>query len=1367
MKICLSCEGVTNASANRCGHCGGWLLPTDAVHYPLRRGEIDAGNPLLGTVVDGKYRLQSVLGRGGLGTVFRAQHIGSLMTVAVKLLHPRFAERPEYRRALLPEARRAATVTHERCARLLDVGEADAGIAYLAMELVEGKTLDQVLRGGPLSPSHALAILEQIAEALAAIHAVGLVHCDLSPRNVMVAPHGAELRVKVLDFGIARSVSMAGPAQSKGEFAGFVNPAFASPELLRGEDVDPRADLWSFGVLAYVLLTGTMPHDDTDHRRAAAAVLAGERRPWPQTPRLPRRVVALVQKCMDPDPARRPTSAIVVCRELALLRSARRPLLQSSAWFAAAAAVFASLAGSRSVVPAILLPVSGSPLAMVTGPLAPNHEVQCLTSSQVETLVFHCAGFAADRLRADVVRGGHPLLRTNLRPEFDAAAGTLLLSTAQPAWREVVQGLVRSSREDAIDLVFLVPGQAPLGTVRLRLDDTPPALTADLLDGDRGLVAMSVLRYQVEDAVALQAVTASLVFASGQRLEIELSRTSGDFRLGHELATRLGGVGDAGGGRLTVRATDRAGNRSESPAIEFARADVAAPRVQVVTGPAAEPFVPAVDGRVKLRLELSAPEAGCTLAIGRDGTFGNELELPGAFAVHTMEIELGAHASSGQWQFRVTDAIGNRAEQELPVVVRDRSSRVEIELDPAMVAAFRGDELVLGTQAIGLHARAGSNWNVAAVRLDSRATGIGTPQVVAVPWRSLGPAQIAFDVPSLAPGRHALVFDLQEGEPERGLRTTVVVPLRVLPSSIELVVPKARPRFLPQCVAAGVLAARGAGFVEGPGVRFDPDLRPYLRGMLRHGSGSPIALLPGGADLREPLLAEFVPTPGRNVVGFDVFDLLGRPLQVRVEDAAVAVPATGFVVADFWAATGVPELVGAELLVEHGQPARVRLRCPMPFRSDDLSDLRLELAQSDVPASSVQPIANDAALVSFDVPFLVWTVAAKLAETPREEYALQLERELPLRVGTPAGVYAMAVRLRTTRSTLLPTTLGEVAPLLPEPLRELRLLPVLAPSVPFVEPLAPDGPPRAVYRPQVAVAVRNMKDILLQDREFTWGQARALVERLPAVPPPLRKQLVHHDDPRGDERLLAANLLPTPAIGAADDDTLLGADFYQAFTLARLCGAVACGDPDAVRLPLGCELELAAFTGARALAGSGCASHGQQVPMRGFLAEGAAIGAARAAELGDVVPTPFQAPFFGLDFGAAEWVLDVPHIPGTDYVQRQWLQDHDAHLGIIEGLQRGTAEPMPDPVGPLRQFGVVRGLACGNRVGLVDRGGAPLDVAAHSQLPTHVPGVVRTEQLRRDGRDLLAPAPDLRLHRVGFRIVGVVARWPALPGGSR
>ena len=288
VKTCLACEGVTDTQAQRCGNCSAMLLPTDALHFPSRRGEVDAGNPLLGTVIDGKYRLQSVLGRGGLGTVFRAQHVGSLVTVALKLLHPRFAQRPEYRRALLPEARRAATVAHEHCARLLDVGEGNEGIHYLAMELVEGQTLEEVLRDGPLQPAHALEILTQVAAALAAVHEVGLVHCDLSPRNVMVTARGGRLEAKVLDFGIARSVDLADRSGRQGELRGFANPAFSAPELLAGDDVDARADIYSLGTLGWLLLTGAMPVDDSDRDRAVEAVRSGRLLPWPGAPGVPR-----------------------------------------------------------------------------------------------------------------------------------------------------------------------------------------------------------------------------------------------------------------------------------------------------------------------------------------------------------------------------------------------------------------------------------------------------------------------------------------------------------------------------------------------------------------------------------------------------------------------------------------------------------------------------------------------------------------------------------------------------------------------------------------------------------------------------------------------------------------------------------------------------------------------------------------------------------------------------------------------------------------------------------------------------------------------------------------------------------------------
>ena len=150
MKICLSCDGVAATTQERCDSCGIPLLPTTSVHFPVRRGEVDAGNPLLGSVIDGKFLLQGVLGRGGMGTVFRAVHAVSQVPVAIKLLHPRLSARAEYRRSLLAEARKAGRVVHEQCARVLDVGETEEGMVYLAMELAEGETLDMWVRDAPM-----------------------------------------------------------------------------------------------------------------------------------------------------------------------------------------------------------------------------------------------------------------------------------------------------------------------------------------------------------------------------------------------------------------------------------------------------------------------------------------------------------------------------------------------------------------------------------------------------------------------------------------------------------------------------------------------------------------------------------------------------------------------------------------------------------------------------------------------------------------------------------------------------------------------------------------------------------------------------------------------------------------------------------------------------------------------------------------------------------------------------------------------------------------------------------------------------------------------------------------------------------------
>ena len=398
------------------------------------------------------------------------------------------------------------------------------------------------------------------------------------------------------------------------------------------------------------------------------------------------------------------------------------------------------------------------------------------------------------------------------------------------------------------------------------------------------------------------------------------------------------------------------------------------------------------------------------------------------------------------------------------------------------------------------------------------------------------------------------------------------------------------------------------------------------------------------------------------------------------------------------------------------------------------------------------------------MPFALWSVAARIAERPREAYARQLEPVVRVYIETPAGRYDdVDLRLRTTRSTLQPMTLGEIGHVAPA-LAGIRLLPVLAPASAFADPVPLSAPPRALFRPQVSVDVRNMSDILLQDREFTWGEARALaVFAESGIDLAQRDRCVHYDDPLGAKRLVNGNLLPRSGADAADEQTLTGVNYFQAFAMTRLLGVAVGGDAELFRLPLGCELELAAFGRAPRAACSGVRANGGVVSIEAFFAAAKLRTAANTRAAGDVVPTDYGIDFVGLDFGVREWVLDLPHIPGAEMLLREWIGDHDGHLRRADQMAKGTVVPTPDPVGPLRSLGVVRGLACGERNGLLQRNGDPLVVRDSGWLPDSVPGVLRTEQLRRDGSGLLPSEPDPRLRLIGFRVAArarpLAQRW--------
>jgi eukaryotic-like serine/threonine-protein kinase len=208
----------------------------------------------VGQLLDGRYRVEATLARGGMATVYRAVDVRLDRVVALKVMHPELAADEGFVARFIEEARSAARLSHPAVVAVFDQGE-DSGTVYLAMEYVEGRTLRQLLREhGRLSPAHALDVLDPVLAALEAAHAAGIVHRDVKPENVLVGDDG---RVKVADFGLAKALTNASNA-TRGLLLGTVN--YISPEQALGQPATPRSDVYSAGVMLYELLTGRPPH---------------------------------------------------------------------------------------------------------------------------------------------------------------------------------------------------------------------------------------------------------------------------------------------------------------------------------------------------------------------------------------------------------------------------------------------------------------------------------------------------------------------------------------------------------------------------------------------------------------------------------------------------------------------------------------------------------------------------------------------------------------------------------------------------------------------------------------------------------------------------------------------------------------------------------------------------------------------------------------------------------------------------------------------------------------------------------------------------------------------------------------------------
>jgi hypothetical protein len=258
----------------------------------------------IGSVIDGRYRLWERLGSGGMSVVWRAEDDVLGREVAVKVLTAGLVTDPSLLRQLRAEARAAAGLRHPHVVAVHDYGETTQHgqtLPYVVMELVDGRSLHDLLSGGALPWQVAVTVSAQVAAALAAAHARGIVHRDVKPGNVMVTTSG----VKLVDFGISAAV---GEIEGRdGELLG--TPAYLAPERIEGGPVRPATDVYALGLLLYRALAGTMPWDAASSTQMLKAHLWVEPARLPPVPGLPGEVGRLVSRCLAKQPAERPTAA--------------------------------------------------------------------------------------------------------------------------------------------------------------------------------------------------------------------------------------------------------------------------------------------------------------------------------------------------------------------------------------------------------------------------------------------------------------------------------------------------------------------------------------------------------------------------------------------------------------------------------------------------------------------------------------------------------------------------------------------------------------------------------------------------------------------------------------------------------------------------------------------------------------------------------------------------------------------------------------------------------------------------------------------------------------------------------------------------
>ena len=298
-----------------------------------------SGDPLVGRLLDRRYRIGPRIARGGMASVYEATDTRLDRTVAVKVMHPGLGDDDEFAQRFVREARAAARLNHPHVVGVYDQGDDTSDgtdTVFLVMEYVPGHTLRDVIRKeAPMPPVRALALLEPVVSALAAAHRAGLIHRDVKPENVLIADEQHGGQVKVADFGLAKAVSAdTQHTATGGVLIGTVS--YLAPELVVDGRADARADVYAVGVVLYELLTGSKPHEGESPIQVAYRHVHHDV-PLPSLtqPGIPDYVDALVARATSRDSSQRPADASVLLHHLHRVGSALRDGLASDVELAA------------------------------------------------------------------------------------------------------------------------------------------------------------------------------------------------------------------------------------------------------------------------------------------------------------------------------------------------------------------------------------------------------------------------------------------------------------------------------------------------------------------------------------------------------------------------------------------------------------------------------------------------------------------------------------------------------------------------------------------------------------------------------------------------------------------------------------------------------------------------------------------------------------------------------------------------------------------------------------------------------------------------------------------------------------------------